>query len=249
MKLTAALLLGCGLACWGPAAWADPRLDEVVYSPWVQRGTLELESRVGHLAGGPQSGAATEVVEVEYGFTDRFSLALLGAVHKEAGASSRADSIGLESVIYLGQVPGGVDTSLYLEAKHGLHGKSDGLESKLLFGKQAGRFSGLLNLIVERPIGPHADEHFASYGYAASATWRTVGKLQLGVEAFGDLGSDHAFGGRQGAYIGPQVKWEARPSFLPAELEFDVGWLAAVVQARREANSQLKLNVELERQF
>ena len=42
-------------------------------------------------------------------------------------------------------------------------------------------------------------ENFASYGYAASATWRVAGQLRLGAEALGDLGSDHGLFGRQGA--------------------------------------------------
>lgn len=249
--LLSIVLVGGILALSAPAR-ADPRLDEIVYAPWVQNGTFELEARQGSLLGGADRGAGTTVIEGEYGLNDRVSLALVGAVHNESGASSRLDSLGLESVIYLGRVPrAGVDAGLYVEYIHGLHGLADGVETKLLLGKQAGRFEGLVNLILERPVGPHADEHFASYGYAASATWRTWGRLRLGAEAFGDFGSDHGFlgRGRQGAYVGPQLKWETKPKAFPAEIEIDAGWLASVGADRHEANSQIKLQVEFERRF
>lgn len=247
--LASTALITCLLTLAAPAL-ADPRLDEIVYTPWVQNRAFELETRQGSLLGGAQQGAGTTVVEGEYGLNDRLSLALVGAVHNEANASSRLATLGLESVVYLGRIPGaGIDTGLYVEYNHGLNGLADVVETKLLFGKQAGRFEGLLNLILERPVGAHAAEHFASYGYAASATWRTWGRLRLGAEAFGDFGSDHRFGGRQGVYVGPQVMWEAKPKWLPAEIEVDAGWLAAVGTDRGEANSQIKFNLEFERRF
>lgn len=70
-----------------------------------------------------------------------------------------------------------------------------------------------------------------------------------GAEALGDLGDDHAFLGRQGAYVGPQIKWNGRPGRSPVEIEVDAGWLAAVGQSWKEASSQIKLAVELERRF
>jgi hypothetical protein len=107
----------------------------------------------------------------------------------------------------------------------------------------------LLNLILERPLGVPEGEGLASYGYAASATWRTVGALRLGAEAFGEFGTDRAFLGRQGAYVGPQLKWKGRPATSPVEIEIDAGWLAAVGTDRREGASQVRVAIELERRF
>ncbi|HVM99112.1 MAG TPA: hypothetical protein VMT68_02770 [Caulobacteraceae bacterium] len=245
--LTAAATLG-----WAGAAYADPRLDEVVYSPYVENHVLEVETRWGQEFGpGDLQGARTEVVELEAGLNDRASLALVTAVQREPGESDRLTAIGLEGIYYLGQIPKvGVDTAAYLEIAKGFGGESDGLEAKLLFAKTSGRFQGLFNFIVERPLGAPAGEGFASYGYAASATWRTVGKLRLGVEAFGDLGDDHGFLSQpQGAYVGPQLKWEGRLPHMPAELEVDAGWLAAVGPDRHEAASQVRLNLEFEHRF
>ena len=249
-RIVAALALGVGLT--GAAqAWADPRLDEKVYGPYVQNHVAELEVRRAQQVGGAEAGEATTVLEAEYGLNDRFSLAVVGGIATAPGAGSQFNSFGLEGVAYLGQVPHtGIDAGLYLEYKHGLNGEDDAVEAKLLLAKTAGRFQGLVNLIVERPLGVPPGQGFASYGYAVSATWQTVGNLRLGAEAFGDLGDDHSFlKGPQGAYVGPQLKWEGRPNGSPVEIDLDLGWLAAVGPVRNEARSQFRIGVELERRF
>jgi hypothetical protein len=244
--------LAIALSMVAAPAMADPRLDEIVYSPYVENHVLELESRWGGEVGsGDLKGAHTLVEELEAGLNDRESLALVTTVEQTPDASNRLTGLGLESITYLGQIPGvGVDAGLYFEYTKGFGGETDRGEAKLLLAKTIDRFQGLFNFIVERPFGAPKGEEFAAYGYAASATWRTVGALRLGAEAFGDFGDDHRFLSRpQGAYVGPQVKWEGKPRFLPCEVELDAGWLAAVGQDRREASSQFKLNVELQRRF
>ncbi len=246
-RLLIPLLLAAILEATGAAA--DPRLDEKVYTPYVQNGVAELEVYGARQNGGPTGGDATTVIEGEYGLNDRVSLSLVGAVARSGGEGSRLTSLGVEGVAYIGQIPRlGVDTGVYVEYKQGLNGEANVLEGKLLFAKVAGRFQGLLNLIVERPFSPR-DEAYGAYGYAASATWRTFGPLRLGAEAFGDLGGDHAFLGRQGAYVGPQALWEGRPYGLPFEIGVDAGWLFPVGTARQETRSQLRLGLELERRF
>ncbi len=247
---TGCLLSAFSLLGAAPAL-ADPRLDERVYSPYVQNHVLELELRRGQELGGALDGARTDVVELEYGLNDRVSLAFVGNIEREPDASSHLNGLGLEGVVYLGQIPGiGVDAGLYVEYIAGLNGEDDAAEVKLLLAKNADRFQGLFNLIVEHPIGARHGESYSSYGYAASATWRTVGALRLGVEAFGDLGDDHGFlDHSQGAYVGPQLLWETRPSWSPAEIEINAGWLAAIGPDRDEARSQARFTIELERHF
>jgi hypothetical protein len=233
-----------------PPAFADPRLDEIVYQPYVETHEAELEFRNGAEMGGPLGGAQTTVVEAEYGFNDRFSLSFVGAHEGEPGDGSRWRSVGLESVFYLGPIPKlGVDAGLYLEYNKGLSGELDRGEAKLLLAKNVGRFQGLFNFIVERPFGAPRGQEIASYGYAASATWRTVGHVRVGVEAFGDLGDDHCFGCRQGAYIGPQLTWNPKIPHTPYEIGLDAGWLAAAGDDRKEGRSQARLNLEIERRF
>jgi hypothetical protein len=237
---------------FGAPALADPRLDEVVYSPYIENHMFEVETRFGsELGDGTLENAQTLVNELEYGVSDRLSLALVTTVESAPGEPRRLTGVGVEGIYYLGQIPKlGIDTGLYLEATKGAGGEPDGGEAKLLLAKTAGRFQGLFNFIVERPFNGPPGEVYAAYGYAASATWRTVGTLRLGAEAFGDFGDDHGFLNRaQGAYVGPQVKWEGQPKGLPFEIEVDAGWLAAVGPDRGEAASQARINLELERRF
>lgn len=232
-------------------AMADPRLDEKVYSPYVENHVLEVETRWGQQFGpGDLKGARTVFTEVEYGVNDRLSLAVVGQIERAPGGD-RLVGAGLEGVYYLGQIPKlGVDAGAYVEYKKGANGEPDVGEAKLLLAKNLDRFQGLFNFIVEHPFGAPRGEDVATYGYAASATWRTVGALRLGLEAFGGLGDDHGFLTRpQGAYLGPQVKWEGKPRFLPVELVVDAGWLAPVGAARPEAASQARISLEFEKRF
>ena len=245
------LTFGLSMA-FGAPAWADPRLDEAVYSPYVENHLMEIETRIGREVGeGSLKNAQTIVTEAEYGVNDRLSVALVSKVQQSPAEPQRLTGVGIEGLYYLGQVPTiGVDAGLYLEITKGVDHETDGGEAKLLLAKTAGRFQGLFNLIIERPLSGPRGSVYASYGYAASATWRTVGKLRLGAEAFGDLGDDHGLLKRpQGAYVGPQLKWEGRPDFLPFEVEIDAGWLAAVGPAKHEASGQLRINLGLERRF
>lgn len=247
--LIATGIVALGLMAAAPAL-ADPRLDEKVYEPYIETHELEFEVRHGQENGGALGGAATTVVEVEYGFNDRLSLALVGANENEPGDGGRWRSVGLESVVYLGPIAHtGVDAGLYLEYEKGLSGETDGGEAKLLLAKNAGRFQGLLNLIVEHPFGAPRGEGISSYGYAASATWRAAGHLRVGAEAFGDLGDDHRFGGRQGAYLGPVAQWSLKVPHSRYELAVEGAWLAPFGAAHDEGRSQSRLNLEFERRF
>jgi len=232
------------------AAQADPRLDEKVYDPYVRNHVLEVETRFARESGGPLDRSSATVAELEYGLSDTLSLAALGKIAGGGGEPTRLRGIGIEAVYALGQIPGlGVDVGLYGEVMEGVNGDDSALEGKLLFAKQAGPVQALLNLIVERPLHVPG-EAYGSYGYAGSVTVRAAKGLRLGVQAFGDLGSDHAFlKGRQGAYVGPALLWEGRPRNAPVELEVGLGWLKSVGASTKEADSQLRVTVELERRF
>lgn len=231
-------------------ARADPRLDEKVYDPYVRNHVLELETRFARESGGALDRSAATVAELEYGVSDALSLSVLGKVAGGGGEPTRLRVAGVEAVYALGQIPGlGVDVGLYGEYMQGLNGDDSGLEGKLLFAKQAGPVQALLNLIVERPLHVPG-EGYGSYGYAGSVTVRATKGLHLGVQAFGDLGSDHGFlKGRQGAYVGPALLWEGRTRNAPVELEVGLGWLKSVGASTKEADSQLRVTLELERRF
>jgi hypothetical protein len=179
------------------------------------------------------------------------SLAVLGEFEQHAGEAKKLDAFAVEGVAYLGQIPGiGVDVGGYLEYEQRIHNESGVLEGKLLLAKRSGDFEGLLNLIAARALTDKPDEDATEFGYAAQATWDVGRNVRLGGQAFGDLGTDRSFGGRQGHYLGPVAQWEVRPAWLKGgELEFEGAYLWPVSAAADETNGQVRFVVEYERRF
>lgn len=236
---------------WSGAAAAEPGLSNKVYSPYVKKGVTEVELRAGRLEGGALDGEQAAVVELERGVSDWLSLAILAEFEQHAGETKKLDALALEAVAYLGQIPGlGVDVGGYLEYEQRIHNESGVAEAKLLLAKRSGRFEGLLNLIVEKPLTDGPGEHDTEFAYATQATWEVGGPLRLGAQAFGDLGSRRSFGGRRPHYLGPVAQWELRPAWLKGgELEFEGAYLLPVGAARDDSHAQVRLMLEYERRF
>lgn len=249
-KVVAAL--AAGLAWAGAASAADqPGLSNKVYDPYVKNGVTELELRSGRLTGGRLNGEQAAVVELERGVSDRLSIAVVGEFEQHAGEAGKLDSIGIEGVAYLGQIPGlGVDVGGYLEYEQRLHNESGVVEAKLLLAKRSGSFEGLINLISRTPLTNRAGQKASTFGYALQGTFETAPGLKLGAQAFGALGTSDTLGGRQGRYIGPMANWELHPAWMKGgELELEAAYLLPVGTARADTNGQMRLMVAFERKF
>jgi hypothetical protein len=211
----------------------------------------EVEVRDVRLTGGPLNGEQAAVVEFERGVSDQVSLAVVGEFEQHAGEDRKLDSLGIEGVAYLGQIPGlGVDVGGYLEYEQRIHNESGVLEGKLLLAKRTGGFEGLLNLIANKALTNKPGEDATEFGYGAQATWDVGHDVRLGGQAFGDLGTDHSFGGRHGHYLGPVAQWELRRAWLKGgELELEGAYLLPVGTARDETNGQVRFVAEYERRF
>lgn len=246
----AAVAAGLALAWTGPV-WAEPGLANQVYRPYVKKGVTEVEVRAGRLTGGPLDGEQAAVVEFEQGVNDRLSLAVLAEFEQHAGEQRKLDALAVEGVAYLGQIPGlGVDVGGYVEYEQRIHNESGVLEGKLLLAKRSGGFEGLLNLIAAKALTDKPGEDDTEFGYAAQATWEVRQGLRFGGQAFGDLGTDHSFGGRHAHYLGPVAHWEVRPAWLKGgELEFEGAYLLPVGTARDDADGQVRFVMEYERRF
>ena len=236
--------------CWAGVARAEPGLANKVYSPYVMKGVTELELRGGRLNGGPLDGESAAVVELEYGVSDRVSLAVLAEFEHHAGETSKLDAVAVEGVVYLGQIPGlGVDVGGYLEYEQRIHNESGVLEGKLLLAKQAAPFHALLNIIAKRALTNRPGEDDTAFGYAAQGTVDVGASVQVGLQAFGDFGTNRDLGGRQRHYVGPVAKWEVRPSGSRGELEFEAAYLLPLGAARGSTDGQIRLAIEYERRF
>jgi hypothetical protein len=248
MKFLPVACLFSAILLAATTAAAEPGLGQKVYDPYIMNGVTEVEVRAGALQGGSANGEAAAVVELEHGFSDRFSLAVLGEFERHVGEQRKLDAVALEGVAYLGKVAG-VDVGGYLEYEQRIHNESGIGEAKLLLAKTIGPFQGLVNVIATKAFTSRPGEGDTQFGYAAAATWEVAPHLRAGMEAFGDLGTSSAFGGRRAGYIGPKVQWEARPSWLPAEIEIECAYLFATAAARRYTDGEARLMVELERRF
>jgi hypothetical protein len=243
-------LVAAMMAGWAGAAAAQPGLANQVYSPYVLKGVTEVEVRGGRLTGGAANGDSAAIVEVEHGFSDRLSLAVLAEFEHQPGARGKLDAIAVEGVAYLGQVPGtGVDVGAYLEYEQRIHNESGVVEAKLLLARQFGPVQGLLNLIARKPLTDRPGEGAMAFGYAAQGTVDAGHDLRVGLQAFGDLGTNRALGGRQGHFVGPVVRWEGRPHWAPGELELEAAYLLPVGTARRETDGQVRFAVAWEKRF
>ncbi|MDB5418358.1 MAG: hypothetical protein JWP50_1777 [Phenylobacterium sp.] len=245
LGLAAAMMIG-----WPGAAVAAPGLANQVYSPFVEKGVTELEVRGGRLTGGAANGDSAAVVEVEHGVTDRLSLAVLAEFEDQPGARRKLDAVAVEGVADLGQVPGtGVDVGAYLEYEQRIHNESGVVEAKLLLARPFGPVQGLLNVIARQALTNRPGEGAMAFGYAAQGTVDAGHDLRVGLQAFGDLGTSRAPGGRQGHFVGPVVRWEGRPGWAPGELELEAAYLLPVGTARHDADGQVRFAVAWGKRF
>jgi hypothetical protein len=227
------------------SALAAPGLGSKVYGTGVEQGEFELESRHAGLTGGPDDGGWVWVGEAAYGFTDRFYGALLVEAERESGLDPEFAAVAFEGLYEVGEF-GGVGLALYGEYEATLHGGPDAIEFKALFQRAAGRFGARLNLIAERPLEDAAEWEF---GYAAQADVEVLHDLRLGVQAFGDFGDEHGWGGRRAHFVGPAAEVEFDDLPVEGELEVAVGYLFAAGASRHDADGQARLTVEYKRTF
>lgn len=239
-----ALWLGvmCVLLTVPSIANAAPGLDSVVYGATVEAGKTEIEARYGRLTGRSADGQDAFVLEAAHGFSPRFYGAVLATFGREPVNSRRLEALALEGIFTLGHIKSlDLDTAVYVEAEHGIHGH-DNLETKLLLEHRKGHFDSRLNLIAERPLKSGAPVEF---GYAASADYEVAEDISVGAEAFGDLGTSRKVTTHAEHYVGPSLKL-GLDHVGRGELELRAGYLIAVDRARDEAKGQLRFGMEYE---
>ena len=223
-------------------SYAAPGLDEVVYGATVEAGKTEIETRYGRLTGGAADGTYAFVLEVAHGFSRHFYGAALATFEQVPDSGRRLQTLAVEGIVPLGRIKGlGVDTAVYVEAAHGLHGP-DNLETKLLLERRKGPFDARLNLIAERALTSGAPVEFS---YGTSADYAVGDDISLGAEAFGDLGTSDRFTTRGEHFIGPAVK-VGLDHVGPGELELRAGYLFAVDRSRDDTKGQLRFGMEYE---
>ena len=237
------LFLAAASAAFLPCpAQADPGPASEVYSPTVTRGLTELELRSGFLRGGAADGDWQVKAEASHGVTDWWRPALVAEWENEAG-DVNFTAFAVESVFdFTATRDWPVHFGAYVEYEWA-RGGPDELEFKLLMEHRHGPVDLRLNLIGTRLLGSAPDDNW-EFGYAAEASYAFNDDFALGVQGFGDAGTDDNFGlDDQAQYWGPFAQIEAG-HFNNGELELQLGYLAGFGQAEADGIFRVKLEYE-----
>jgi hypothetical protein len=238
----AAALAGAALL---PAAAiaGEPGLAAEVYGPGVTQGETEIELRTGILDGGDASGDWQVKLEVSHGVTDWWRPGIVAEWEYE-GAGAEFAAIAIENVFdFTATRDWPVHLGGYVEYEFKEEGP-DEVELKLLMQRARGAWDLRLNLIGERHVGAGASNDW-ELGYAAQVGYALNDDFELGVQGFGDAGSDSDFGDLNdyAHYWGPFAQFELA-HVGEGEIELQLGYLVGVGET--EADGQFRLKLEYE---
>lgn len=240
--LVSALMAGSMLA--PTAAWAEPGMAAEIYGPAVHQGETELAVRGGVLSGGDADGEWQTKFEAGYAFTDFWRPAIVAELEHEAG-DTEFTAFALENVFdFTGTREWPVHFGAYVEYEVNTQDGADGLELKLLMQRERGPLNLTLNLIGEREVGGGSSDTW-EFGYAAEAAYTLNEDFALGVQGFGDAGTDDDFGdfGDHAHYWGPFAQFELA-HIGTGEVELQLGYLVGTGDP--EADGQFRFKLEYE---
>lgn len=225
-------------------ASAEPGLAGEVYEPTVTQGATEFELRGGMLDGGDADGEWQMKAEASHAFTDWWRPALVAEWEYE-GDDAEFTAFAIENVFdFTATREWPVHFGGYVEYEFAQDGP-DAVELKLLMSRQRGPFDLRLNLIGEREVGDGASNTW-ELGYAFQAGYTFGDEFELGVQGFGDTGTDDDFGDldEQAHYWGPFAQFEIG-DVGDSEVELQLGYLVGAGETEADGQFRLKLEVEL----
>ena len=225
------------------AVFAEPGLAGEVYSPAVSEGETEIELRAGILDGGDADGEWQTKLEVAHAVTEWWRPALVAEWEYE-GEDAEFTAFAIENVFdFTGTRAWPVHFGGYVEYEWAEDGP-DELELKLLMQRLDGPVDLRLNLIGTRVFGD-GPEDIWEFGYAAEASYAINDEFRIGLQGFGDAGTDDDFGlDDQGHYWGPFAQFEIG-HVGGGEVELQLGYLAGLGEAEADGQFRVKLEFEL----
>jgi hypothetical protein len=221
IKFTAAATLALSLA--SAPARADRRAYATTYEAvTAPKGELDVEmwssyARDGELLDGPPSKGLRNMLELEYGITDRWDMALYNLLDTTSdSADTGYAGAKLETRYRL--LPAGswiLDPIIYFEFQLLRHGDArEKFETKLILARDQGPWNVSFNLAVEAehlaealPAGSWVPE--TEYALGAS---RELGgpALKAGLEMFGKAEKDPGQNVAVFLWTGPALSWATR---------------------------------------
>jgi hypothetical protein len=197
-------------------ALADRRAYGTTYEAvTAPRGELDVETWTtiapqGEVDGGPSSRGMREMIELEYGITDRWDVALYNMLDMITAGETSSGYAGFKVETRYRPADRGewfVDPVLYLEFQQLYRGDAQQkLEGKLILAKDIGNLNIAANLAVEEERLTDATwntevEYAAGTSYALSPAW------MLGAEIFGKAEKGEMGGIENRSWAGPAVSW------------------------------------------
>ncbi len=160
---------------------------EVEYSLTVKRADFNRSGTTGY----------EHQVEIEYGITDHWDVAMYQVADQAAGESLDYAGMKIESRYRFGERGRYiVDPLLYLEYKIDVHDE-DAIEAKLVLAKDIGNLNIAYNQIIEAELGRSGE---VEHEYATAVSYAVHHAVRIGVESKG------SYSEREYA-IGPTIAW------------------------------------------
>lgn len=217
------------------AAMSRAQADHFVYSPYVESGVFEFETRIHRtIDSAPgRNNAQVQLYEFGYGVNDWWQTALFGSLTREPGGSLQYSASVWENIFQL--TPQGkywVDAGLYLEYAKGANGFPDEVETKLLLAKVVDPLVVTANLNLVKQIG-HNAEAGVGFEYAVLVNWPWSRGLQFGIEAFGETGPLGALKPlpQEEHQAGPALSGRFNIPHVPGAFGYQAGYLFGVTAA------------------
>jgi hypothetical protein len=212
--------LAAALFAVGLLASTEARADRRAYGTTYEavtapRGELDVETWTtfapqGEVDGGPSSRGMREMIEFEYGLTDRWDAALYNMLDMITSGDTESGYAGFKiETRYRPSDRGAwpVDPVLYLEFQQLFRGDArQKYEAKLIVAKDIGNVNIAANLAVEEerttaPAWNTEVEYAAGTSYALSPAW------MVGAEIFGKAEKGAMSGVENRSWAGPAISW------------------------------------------
>ena len=197
-------------------AHADRRAYGVTYEAvTAPQGELDVETwstfaPQGEVDGGPSSRGVREMIEVEYGITDHWDVALYNMFDMITSGDTQSGFAGFKLETRFRPSDRGewlVDPVLYLEFQQLFRGDANQkVEAKLIVAKDLGNVNLAANVALEEermaePAWNTEVEYAAGASYALTPAW------MIGAEVFGKAEKDEMGGIENRSWAGPAVSW------------------------------------------
>jgi hypothetical protein len=219
-------------------ALAAPGMGDDVAAAAVDAGATTFIARYHRLSDGPAAGEDILRLEGIHGLNERLAILVSADLTKARASSRRVNSFSIEADYYLGKA-GEVDFGAQVSYAIGLHG-ADAIAAKLVIQRTKGPLDMKLNLGVGKALDAAEGINF---GYSAAAFMGVHEQVQVGFQAYGDLGGTKRTEPNEGHFIGPVSSFDLGGK--GPELELELGYLFAVGNARDNAKGQMRVTLHL----